>query len=56
MVDGPAGGVMVVTKFFAAQAWTAATSTVSEDMTALKAFGCVCHLDVPPVVQKVAKY
>jgi len=35
------GGVMVVAKFFSAQAWAAAASTFSEDVTALEALGCV---------------
>jgi hypothetical protein len=41
MVDGPAGGVMVVAKFFATQAWAAAASAGGEDVAALKAFGYV---------------
>jgi hypothetical protein len=35
------GCVMVVAKFFAAQAWAAAASTFGKDVTALEALGCV---------------
>jgi hypothetical protein len=34
--DGEAGGVVVVTKFFVAEAWAAAAVSVGEDMTALE--------------------
>ena len=39
VLDGPAGGVMVVTKFFAPEARTAAAVSVGEDVTALVTLG-----------------
>jgi hypothetical protein len=45
--DGAAGGVVVVTKFFMAQAWAAAAAAVDEDVAALEAFGGVGHGGLP---------
>ncbi len=41
VLGGAAGGVVVVTKFFAAEAWAAATVSVGEDVAALEALGGV---------------
>jgi hypothetical protein len=38
--DGPAGGVMVVTELFLAEAWTGATASIHEDVAALVLFRC----------------
>jgi hypothetical protein len=39
--DGAAGGVVVVTKFFVAEAWAATAMATGEDVAALEAFGGV---------------
>jgi hypothetical protein len=44
---GTPGGVVVVAKFFAAEAWAAATAAVGEDVAALEAFGFVLHVCTP---------
>jgi hypothetical protein len=54
--DGTAGGVVVVTKFFVTEAWTAAAMAVGVDVAALIAFGCFLHGGSPPLALKVSKY
>jgi len=55
-----AGGVVVVTKFFVAEAGAAAAASVGEDVAALIAFFgldcCVLHGGTPLPCQKCAKY
>jgi hypothetical protein len=45
--DRATGSVVVVTKFFVAEAWTAATVSVGEDVAALVAFDFVLHVGIP---------
>ena len=48
VLDGAAGGVVVVAELFSAQAWAAAAAAVGEDVAALVAFRLVLH-DVSPL-------
>ncbi len=43
ILDGAAGGVVVVAEVFVAEAWAAAALAAGEDVTALQACGCVGH-------------
>jgi len=47
VLDGAAGGVVVVTELFSAQAWAAAATAVGEDVAALVAFWLVLHYVSP---------
>jgi len=49
VLDGAAGGVVVVAELLVAQAWAAAAVAVGEDVAALVAFGCLWHGGIPPV-------
>ncbi|HTD95536.1 MAG TPA: hypothetical protein VK627_01350 [Edaphobacter sp.] len=48
VLDGAAGGVVVVAKLFVAKAWAAATVALGEDVAALEALGGVGHDGIPP--------
>ena len=54
--DRAASGVVVVTKFFLAEAWAGAAVSVGEDVAALEASGLVWHGVDPYPYLNVAKY
>ncbi len=55
VVDGTAGGVVVVAELLAAEARTAAAVAVGEDVAALVAFGFLLHGGIPPGYLQVSK-
>ncbi len=55
VVDGAAGGVVVVAELLVAEAGAAAAVAVGEDVAALVAFGFLLHGGIPPGYLQVSK-